>query len=579
MPVIGTAGHVDHGKSAVVQALTGLDPDRLAEEKRRGMTIDLGFGHLALPGAVEVGIVDVPGHARFLPNMLAGVHGLDVVLLVVAADEGVMPQTREHLDIVGLVGVVRVVVALTKVDLVGDEESLALTEAEVAEELTRRGLRAPIVRVSAPAGVGLDSLREALGAALAAPVGAPVPGRDRETVGPRLPVDRVFVMKGFGPVVTGTLIDGPLRVGQDVELVPSGRGAPGPDLLQARIRGLQQHGRQVDEAAPNNRVAVNLQGVDRQQLARGHVLSRRGSLGTTDRLTMRLTVLSGATQGVPHNARVTVFSGTSSSPARVRVLEESSELVPGAEGMVEIRLGSPMALVRGDAVVLRRPSPAATLAGGAVDDLDPPRYSRRGGVWRATADPRRPDNEYLRRDVLAMVREHHARHPSRSGMPRGELRQPAGTARQDLAAAVDGLVSGGELVAVGDALAVPGWEPRLSPAQAAAVDRVLARLGETPLSPPRISDLAADGLDDAIRRYLEEQGLAVRVAPDLLMLPDALGDAEARLRAHLQAHRATTVAQARDLLGSSRKTVVPLLEYFDAVRLTRREGDVRVLRT
>ncbi|MFY9616071.1 MAG: selenocysteine-specific translation elongation factor, partial [Candidatus Dormiibacterota bacterium] len=346
MPVIGTAGHVDHGKSALVQALTGVDPDRLAEEKRRGMTIDLGFGHLALPGAGEVGIVDVPGHARFLPNMLAGVHGLDAVLLVVAADEGVMPQTREHLDIVGLFGVDRVVVALTKVDLVGDEEALARAEGQVAEELTRRGLRAPIVRVSAPQGVGLDSLREALGAALLEPAGARIPGWDRETIGPRLPVDRIFVMKGFGPVVTGSLSDGTLRVGQDVELVPSGRGAPSRDVLRARIRGLQQHGRQVDEAAPNNRVAVNLQGVDRQQLARGHVLSRPGSLGTTDRLTMRLTVLAGAAQGVPHNAPVTVFSGTSSSPAKVRVLAESSELVPGAEGLVEIRLGAPMALVR-----------------------------------------------------------------------------------------------------------------------------------------------------------------------------------------------------------------------------------------
>ena len=232
MPIVGTAGHVDHGKSTLVQALTGIDPDRLAEEKRRGMTIDLGFAHMDLPGGGEAGIVDVPGHARFLPNMLAGVHGMDAVLLVVAADEGVMPQTREHLDILQLLDVRRLVVALTKVDLV-EEAVAAAAEAALTEELARRGASAAVVRVATPEGRGVEAVRAALAAALAGLDGAGAAPDGR----PRLPIDRVFVMPGFGPVVTGSLVEGPLRVGQEVELLPPG--------LRARIRGLQQHGRQV----------------------------------------------------------------------------------------------------------------------------------------------------------------------------------------------------------------------------------------------------------------------------------------------------------------------------------------------
>jgi selenocysteine-specific elongation factor len=570
MPIVGTAGHVDHGKSALVQALTGVDPDRLAEEKRRGMTIELGFGHLVLPDVGEVGIVDVPGHARFLPNMLAGVHGLDAVVLVVAADEGVMPQTREHLDIVDLVGVDRVVVALTKVDLVADGGALAVVEAEVSGELARRGLSAEIVRVAAPRGEGVDEVRDAI---------ARVLGRSVHRVetgvvdGPRLPVDRVFVLAGFGPVVTGSLVGGGLRVGDEVELVPSGRGG-GDRPRRARIRGLQQHGRPVEAAAPGGRVAINLQGVDRDQLRRGQVLAPPGSLDTTSRVLLPLRVLAGTDRPLAHNSRVTAFSGTASAGGRVRLIEGGrTEVAPGATGRVELRLDVPMALRDGDAIVLRRASPAGTVAGGRVAAIAPPRFVRRHGHWQEVARPG-ADPEAV---VVAAVRAYLERHPVRAGMPRAEVRPEDGTGPRAVALAIDAALGRGALVARGRLLAPAGWQPRLTPAQVAAVERVLTRLAATPMAPPRAAELASEGLNETVRRYLEEQQLVVRVAPDLVMLPGAVSEAEARLRAHIVAHGGATVAEARDVLASSRRTVVPLLEYFDAVRLTRRQGDVRVL--
>ena len=588
MPIVGTAGHVDHGKSTLVRALTGIDPDRLAEEKRRGMTIDLGFAHMQLPGLGEVGVVDVPGHARFLPNMLAGVHGLDAVLLVVAADEGVMPQTREHLDIIGLLGVRRLVVALTKVDLV-DAPTADAVETAVTAELTRREMTGEVVRVVAAEGRGVEATRRALAAVLteaatrnATGAGAGVAER------PRLPIDRAFVMAGFGPVVTGSLIDGRLRVGQEVELVPSGTAHP----LRARIRGLQQHGQQVTEAAPGSRVAVNLQGVERADIARGQVLAPPGALAAASRVDLRLRVLAGVDAALAHNARVAVFSGTAETAGRVVVLE-GDELAAGAEGWVQLRLASPLALRAGDVVVLRRPSPPSTIAGGIAVDVDPAAHRRnrpeviaalerrragehevvRVGTQEFEADRWRALEASIVRAVGAFLRAN----PSRAAMPRTELRTPSGMLRRAFGAALDAVVAAGGLAPHGDAVTLPGWTSKLNAAQAAAVERVLARLAEAPLSPPRTGDLQADGLDDDTRRYLEEQGLAVRLAPDLLMLPNALADAESHLRAHLRAHGTITVAEARDILGSSRKTVVPMLEYFDTTRLTRRDGDIRVL--
>jgi selenocysteine-specific elongation factor len=276
---------------------------------------------------------------------------------------------------------------------------------------------------------------------------------------------------------------------------------------------------------------------------------------------------------VAHNSQATVFSGTSSAPGRVRVIDDDrSEIAPGAAGRVELRLGAPLAVVAGDALVLRRPAPAGTIAGGHVDLTHPPRYARRRGRWLETEEA-----SSLEERLVATVRAYLDAHPARSGMPRAEVPPGDGMSRRGLAGALDRLAASGALAQDGGLLAIPGWQPRLTATQSAAAARVLARLGREPMSPPRTGELVPDGLDDDVRRYLEEQELVVRVAPDLLMLPGAVAEAESRLRAHIRAQGGATVSQARDALASSRRTVVPLLEYFDAVRLTRRVGDVRVL--
>jgi len=618
MPIIGTAGHVDHGKSTLVEALTGIDPDRLEDEKRRGMTIDLGFAHVDLPGVGEVGIVDVPGHARYLPNMLAGVHGLDGVLLVVAADEGMGPQTREHLDVMGLVGVQRMVVALTKVDLV-EEEAAAAVEAEVRAELAERGLAAVIVKVAAPERRGMDELRSALTELCRAIPPPPTENR------PRLAIDRAFLIAGFGPVVTGSLLNGDLEVAQDVEVVPS--------RARARIRGLQQHGHPVDRAKAGGRVAVNLQRVDRDQLSRGQVLAPPGTLGSTSRVDVRLRILASADAPLVHNARVRVFCGTAEVSGRVVILDGRS-LDPGSEGWVQLRLADQMAIRRGDAVVLRRPSPAQTIAGGAAVDVMPV-VRRRGhespidalvrfeaasnladelrratggltaselegrlgleagaaaeGLQAAAADGRAVLVEThwfdadrwqaLETSALEGVRSFHQEHPARSGMPRQALaellRLPARLSR----GVVNVMVARGAIeLRSGGAVAIAGRLPDLTDSQKMALGRVLERFADDPFSPPKASELAAIGLDAEIRRYIEEQGLAISVAPNLLMLTSAVDDAREKLRILLEARGSATVAEARDALGSSRRTLVPLLEYFDAAGLTRRYGDLRRLR-
>ncbi|MFN2465955.1 MAG: selenocysteine-specific translation elongation factor [Candidatus Dormibacteria bacterium] len=620
MPVVGTAGHVDHGKSTLIHALTGIDPDRLEEEKRRGMTIDLGFAHLDMPSGERVGIVDVPGHARFLHNMLAGVHGMDAVILVVAADEGVMPQTREHLDILQLLGVRHLVVALTKVDIV-DAGLLELAEADVRAELGRRHLDATVVPVSAPKREGLEALVHALGLAVA-------DAQPVDRARPRLPIDRAFAMAGFGTVVTGTLVDGALRTGEQLELVP-----PAGRARTVRVRGLQQHGRAVSEARPGARVAVNLQGIDHHQVHRGQVLAPPGTLRQTARLDAHVRVLPGAS-GLRHNARVRVHAGTAEVAARLVVLE-ADELPPGTEGWVQLRLGAPVALRDGDRLILRRLSPSETLAGGEVLDSAAPLH-RKGSRGVVEALQRRGETRYrvlqeLGRDrqggtaarvavalsedgasVAAALRDLAAsgeavvvgdvhweasrwaevmrrgrleleafqkRQPMRDGMPAEELRRRLGLEGRAGADALAAMDAQGLLERRPSGLvALAGWEPRLSEAQARRAADVLRRLGEAPLAPPRVSELLAG--DDAadLCQYLEDRGLVVRIAADIYLLPAAVASAREALVAYLRREPEVTVAVARDVLGSSRKVVVPLLEHFDAAHVTVRDGDTRRLR-
>src|SRR5437660_11405780 len=360
--VIATAGHVDHGKSTLIKALTGIDPDRLREERERGMTIDLGFAWLGLPEGGEVGIVDVPGHQDFSRNRLAGVGPVDAVLLVVALDEGVMPQTREHLAILGVLGVDRAVVALTKRDLV-DEEWAALARADVAAALRGTPLAgAPMIDVSATAKTGLADLVAALESVLAT-----APAR-RDLGRPRLAIDRAFTLTGFGTVVTGTLVDGAFAVGDEIEILPTGQ--------RARVRGIQTHKRALDSASSGSRVALNLAGVEKVELERGMVVVRPGALTPVSVLSARIEVLGSAMEALRHDEAVKVHAGTAEIMARVSLLEGAT-LDPGTSGWVQLRLATPLAVAVGDRFVLRRPSPPETLGGGAVADITGERMRRR----------------------------------------------------------------------------------------------------------------------------------------------------------------------------------------------------------
>ncbi|MCB0125670.1 MAG: selenocysteine-specific translation elongation factor, partial [Caldilineaceae bacterium] len=371
MRVIGTAGHVDHGKSTLVRALSGIDPDRLQEEKKRGMTIDLGFAWIELPVPTAdgqsqlepVGIVDVPGHIDFIKNMLAGVGGIDAAMLIIAADEGVMPQTREHLAILDLLAVPAGLVALTKVDLIDDPEWLELVELDIAALLEPTSLAdAPIVPVSATTGKGLIDLRATLSSLL----GQLAPRRNRAR--PRLPVDRVFSLSGFGTVVTGTLLDGQVAVGDAVELLPAGHSA--------RIRGLQTHKQQVQEGQPGSRLAINLSGIDTDQINRGDVVAKPDTLHSTLLIDVHFRLLADAPRALLHNQRVDFFCGAAEIPATVRLLGIES-LEPGQEGWLQLRLQRPAVVVSGDHYILRQPSPSATLGGGIVLSPHPRRRWRR----------------------------------------------------------------------------------------------------------------------------------------------------------------------------------------------------------
>ncbi|TME07996.1 MAG: selenocysteine-specific translation elongation factor, partial [Chloroflexi bacterium] len=375
--VVGTAGHIDHGKSTLITALTGIDPDRLAEEKRRGMTIDLGFAHMTMPSGREIGIVDVPGHARFMRNMLAGAHGLDAVLLVVASDEGVMPQTREHLDVIDLLDVRSGIVVLTKVDLV-DGDWLSLVKEEVRAAVKGTSLeKAAMVAVSSVSGEGLPELVATLDAMLETSAARVDSGR------PRLPIDRVFTMSGFGTVVTGTLADGSISLGDEMEVVPGGR--------IVRIRGLQRHNEKVEQVGPGSRVAANLTGAEKSELERGDVLAALRSLQPANRIDASLRVLPSAPQPVRHGAEMVVHTGTVEVGCRVIVLD-GDEIAPGGEGWVQLYLARAIAAAAGDRFVLRVPSPAMTVAGGGFVDVAPRKHPRHDSAVRESLARRASGN-------------------------------------------------------------------------------------------------------------------------------------------------------------------------------------------
>ena len=620
--VVGTAGHIDHGKSTLVLALTQIDPDRLEEEKRRGMTIDLGFAYMQLPSGRRVGIVDVPGHQRFLKNMLAGVHGMDAVLLVIAADEGPMPQTREHLAIIDLLGIEHGLVVLTKADLV-DDAWLGLVRDDVSGLLAGTSLQqAPIVAVSSNTGAGLDELRAALDAELAKTAQRPDIGR------PRLPVDRSFAMSGFGTVVTGTLVGGALQQGAELALLPAGR--------RVRIRGLQQHNRPVEEARPGSRTAVNLSGLDHSEVRRGDVLALPGTLPASRRLDARLVVLPGS-QPLHHHQQLQMYHETSEVMIELSLLE-GDELRGGEAGWVQLFATQPVVALDGDRFILRVPSPAATVAGGVIVDSAPRRHRRRDPAVladlaaRERADPatsavlelgkhpwglleselasrlgvsagqvekilaplvdrgavRRLASRWLTREqwersvsrVVSGLDAYHEAQPLRRGMPKEELRSRTGIPAELFAELLTVLTAEQTLVDQGGEVAAATHHPELTSEQETAIGAFVTELEGQPFSPPPLPDLVRRyGLTPALLQYLVVDGRVVRVNEDTAFARSAYDDAVRRLRLHLAEHRTLTVAGARDVLGSSRRYVLPLLEWLDAQKITRRVGDDRILRS
>jgi selenocysteine-specific elongation factor len=627
--VVGTAGHIDHGKTSLVKALTGTDTDRLPEEKARGITIDLGFAFLEEPDGLTVEIVDVPGHERFIKNMLAGVGGIDLAMLVIAADEGVMPQTREHFAICSLLHIAGGLIVLTKTDLV-EPDWLDLVRDDVSGLTHGTFLEgAPIVAASARTGQGIDELRAVL-----RDLAAKVPSRGTDQL-PRLPIDRVFTIKGFGTVVTGTLMAGRLRVDDRVEVFPAG--------LQAKIRGLQTHSRSVSESSAGQRTAVNLQGVDRAAVERGNVLGLAGTLVPSTLVDGTLELLQDAPRPLKTRDRVRVHTGTREVMARVLLLDRP-ELAPGASAFARFRLEAPLVALPGDRFVIRSYSPMLTIGGGTLLDIAPPRFKLKapahlahvrllsestpdevveehvrhaggGGVRFGPLSGRVPfgperlrgllddlqtgarivaiDRDWfvhvesltrLRGLALGALEQFHRAWPLRPGMSREELRGRAGAADERVFAHLLGaLEAEGILRTDRDKVRLAAHEVRLSPEQQKVVDRLEQDYLAAAAAPPSPEEaLARVGLagdeEHELFQLLVEARRLVRVKESLYFHAQALDAIQAKLVAMLRERKEIGPGDIKDLLGISRKYAIPLLEFFDSRRVTTRVGERRVLR-
>jgi selenocysteine-specific elongation factor len=631
MHVIGTAGHVDHGKSTLVQALTGTHPDRLKEEREREMTIDLGFAWLTLPTGEEIGIVDVPGHRDFIENMLAGVGGIDAALFVIAADEGIMPQTREHLAILDILEVQAGVVALTKVDLIDDPNWLDLVEEDIHTALKHTFLEtAPVVRVSARTRYGLPELIDRLSKCLSNR--PPRPDLNR----PRLPVDRVFTMPGFGTVVTGTLSDGSLHTGDEVEILPAG--------ISTRIRGLQTHRRKEEIAIPGSRTAINLSGIAVEQVKRGDVVARPGLYQPTRRIDVRFRLLPDIEQPLKHNTLVKFFLGAAEIQSRVRLLG-TEELKPSEEGWLQLELDDPTVTIRGDHYILRRPSPGETLGGGTVIDPHPKGRHKRFSVdelanleallhgtptevleqsllslgiaplqdviSRAnlevdtaskalrelaergdlldleTNEGSVPSNQslvtsksywvQLKRQVLQVVEEYHRSYPLRRGIPREELKSRLKLSSRLFNAILPRMIAQADLEESGTLVWRKGFHIQVTPAQQRLIDLLLARFIASPFSPPTAKECINDVGEDLYNAMIE-LGLLIPIPPDVVFRLQDYQLMVSEIVNLLQKKGLITAAEVRDHFNTSRRYILALLEYLDAQGITKREGDARRLK-
>jgi len=627
--IIGTAGHVDHGKTMLVKALTGLDTDRLKEERERGISIELGFAFLDLPGGKRAGIIDVPGHERFIKNMLAGVGGIDMVILVIAADEGVMPQTREHLDIIQLLQVKHGVVALTKTDAV-ESDWIALIKEEVSEFLKGTVLEeAPLIEVSSVTGGGIELLKNTL---------ADIAGRVDRLVadGPlRLPVDRVFSVTGFGTVVTGTLISGSAGTGDPVEILPRGIGS--------RIRNIHVHGHKADRVGAGQRTALNITGIEVEQIHRGSVVAAPGYLKPTYRMDVRLQLL-GSARALKNRARVRLYLGTAEIFGRVILLQED-QLDPGKWTYAQLELEEEAVAAKGDRFVIRSYSPMRTIGGGTVIDTAPGKHKRfkkeviesiatlekgtPGELIQQALDGRRemtPAGEIARavgigedeaREVLGvlesqgavrriegegqvyyasaarylkwseetreLLQKYHRQFPLREGFPKEELRSRkfGGINAKQFQLLLQSLEADGAVVAGTATVMDPGYLFEPGPELKNKIVSLVSKYSESALQPPSWKEAAAaHGLDEVLTaevlHYLVRKGDLVKVSEDMYCHSLALEEAKKRLAGFFHSRGEITVGEGRDLFNTSRKFALPLLEYFDREKVTRRVGDVRV---
>jgi selenocysteine-specific elongation factor len=628
--VVGTAGHIDHGKTALVKALTGIDADRLEEEKRRGITIDIGFAHMELPGPdgdkIRMGFVDVPGHERFVRNMLAGVGGIDLVLLAIAADEGIKPQTREHFDICRMLSIPRGITVLTKADSV-DPETLDVVRLEVEEFLHGSFLdpaHAPVVPVSALTGTGIEDLKRAL-----VRQSLHIPARDSTAI-PRLPIDRVFTMKGFGTVVTGTLISGTIEKELEMEVFPSGQ--------RVRVRGIQVHGSAAEKACAGQRTALNLAGASTGDLARGMMLAPPNTFHASNRIDVSLTLLHSA-RPLKDRARVHLHAYTSEVIAEVR-LYGVKQVAPGERVLAQLRMEAPGLLLPGDRFIIRQFSPVITIGGGIVLDASPQakakkdvtasflrillnaapetalqaRVARTGqqalSISEAVAESGLPANKidnalskliqsggivrigefFIHRPALdslkqlmrVAVEDFHSKSPLVTGMSRKELQESVGVRAQVFSAALDALVKEQRLEIVGEVVRLPGRAVVMKDEEAeskAAIEQAFASAG---LAVPALKDVLASLKVDRTRAQkivtlLLRDKVLVKVSDDLVFHRTALDQLRGQIAVQKTKSPNIDVSQFKDLTGVSRKYAIPLLEYLDRERVTRRVGNARII--
>lgn len=628
MKVIGTAGHVDHGKSTLVKALTGIDPDRLKEEKSREMTIELGFAWMELPDGQPVGIVDVPGHRDFIENMLAGVGGIDAVVFVIASDEGIMPQTREHLAILQLLGVSRGVIALTKTDLVDDQEWLSLVISDITTAVSSTFLKdAKIIPVSARTGSGIAELIQGISYEL-----SKVPDRvDKEK--PRLSVDRAFTIQGFGTVVTGTLINGKFITGDPVVILPEG--------IQSKIRGLQTHKQKISFAEPGSRLAINLSSINVEQIKRGDIITKEGLFYPSNRIDAYVQVLPDTKNSLTHNDEIKIFHLASESVGHIRILGSDS-IRPGESGYVQIETVTPIVCDKKDSFIIRLPSPGETIGGGIVINPKAPRRYRRSSsevikklmashigsirekiveaansflvftikdIFQKLDDDKdsieneikdlihsmeiielSPDKKILNgqqliskenfqrilREAMTLLATYHQQFPLRYGIPREEFRNRMNLGKKEHQLVFEKLISGSQIASDEGIIKKKEHEIRFSPEQIIKLKGFWDDWERQRFSPPPLASVSQELGDELLNALLFSKDL-IRVAPDVIFREKEIAEMRQFVEEHIQKNGKITVVEFRDKFNTSRKYALAFLEYLDSCKITTRDGDFRYL--